>query len=455
MNFASAFVRPGRPRLGASYHRLLTAQVCTQLSDGVMSVALVWLASSLTRDAVLLSLVALATMLPWLVMSLPAGVIADRVDRRVLVASMDIGRSIVLAVIGLVIALNSDALPTPQDLASGADSAPSNALLLLGLLYAGAALLGSAEVIRDNAAQTLMPAVVRADQLEKANGRMMGAEAVLNRFVGPPLAGVLLAVTIAVPFLTNAALLALAGVLAITLRGSFRPKPGVRPDRIAWRSEIGEGFRWLWRHRLLRSLAILLGAMNLLSATAFVLFVLFVQEVLGLYDGWQFGAVMTGVAIGATFGSVAADRIASKVPAGVVLIGSIVGTAAGQGAIGLMDSAVAVWVLCAVAGFSVALWNVVTVSLRQRIIPDALLGRVNSVYRFFGWGAMVFAPVFTGLIVTVADPVLGREWALRLPFLATGVLGLLLVAYAATRVTTATIAAAEQVASSDGAVATR
>lgn len=442
MPFASTSEQSSK--LGAGYYRLLTAQVCTQLADGVMSVAIVWLASSLTRDARLLSLVALVTLLPWLVMSLPAGVLADRFDRRVLVASMDIGRAVVLAAFGLTIALSSDGLPAPHELASGAVSAPANASLLLALLYIGAALLGSAEVVRDNAAQTLLPAIVRADQLEKANGRMMGAETVLNRFVGPPLAGGLIAIAIAVPFLANAALLALAAFLAMSLRGSFRPVLRVRSGGIAWRSEIGEGFRWLWRHRLLRSLAILLGAMNLLSATAFVLLVLFVQEILGLYEGWQFGAVMTGIAVGVTLGSVLADRITARVPTGAVLVWSIAGTVVAQGAVGLMDSGVAVWALCAAGGFAIAQWNVVTVSLRQRIIPDALLGRVNSVYRFFGWGAMAFAPILSGLIVTIAEPALGREWALRLPFLITGALGLLLVAYAARRVTTAQITAAEQ-----------
>lgn len=429
--------------LGANYRKLFTAQMCTQLADGLLSVAVVWLASSLTRDATLIALVALMTRLPWLLFTLPAGVIADRYDRRLLVAWMDVARFAVIAAFAVVVAWNQDGLPSPEQLASGAAPAPANAALLLGLLYLAALLVGSAEVVRDNSAQTLMPSIVHKRQLEKANGRMWGAETVLNQLVGPPLAGALLALALALPFFINAGLLGAAAVLAFALAGTFRPNGQTTSGKIAWRAEISEGFRWLWEHRLLRSLAILLGAMNLLFTMTFVILVLFAQEVLGLFEGWQYGVLTTGIAVGAVLGSFLAHRISTRLSPGTALFTAIIGLSVAQGLIGVMSSALIVWGLGITAGFLIVLWNVITVSLRQRIIPDHLLGRVNSVYRFFGWGMMSIAPLLGGLIVEFAEPVFGREWALRMPFLISGVTGVLLLFYALPRINTAQIRAAE------------
>jgi MFS family permease len=433
-------------RLGANYRKLFTAQMCAQLADGILSIAVVWLASSLTRDATLIAIVALMSRLPWLLFTLPAGVLTDRFDRRLLVGWMDVGRFAVLAAFAVVVARSQDGLPTPEELASGDVSAPANAALLLGLLYLASLLIGSAEVVRDNSAQTLMPSIVHKSQLEKANGRMWGAETVLNIFVGPPLAGVLLAVALALPFALNAGLLGVAAVMVFAIAGNYRPKGQTTSGRIAWRAEIGEGFRWLWHHRLLRSLAILLGLMNLLSTMAFVIFVLFAQEVLGLFEGWQFGVVTTGLAVGAVAGSFLADRVVKKLSPGTALFASMIGLGAGLGLTGLMSSAIAVWVLGVLSGFLVVMWNIITVSLRQRIIPDHLLGRVNSVYRFFGWGMMAIAPIVGGLMVELAEPVFGREWALRIPFVVAGAVTLLLLFYALPRINTTQIRAAEAAA---------
>ena len=152
-----------------------------------------WLASALTRDALAIAAIGLLSRLPWLVFALPAGVIADRVDRRRLVGWMDVVRFALVAGFGLMVLAQQDGVPTPEQLAAGA-APPASAPLLLALLGLLALLLGFAEVLRDNTAQTLMPAVVEKHQLERANGRMWGVETVMNNFVGPPLAGVLLIV---------------------------------------------------------------------------------------------------------------------------------------------------------------------------------------------------------------------------------------------------------------------
>lgn len=432
--------------LPRNYWKLFSSSALTNLGDGLMTVGVVWLASSLTRDAVLITLVGFATRLPWLLFSLAAGVLTDRFDRRILVAVCDAIRCAVIGVFTVFILVNQSALPSPDELATGAPPAPQ-AGLMLGVLFAVALTLGTAEVLRDNAAQTLLPSVVDKSILEKANGRMWGAEMTMNNFVGPPLAGFLVAAAIAIPFASNAVLLAIGALLMFSLVGDFRPSGGAeRSAKINWRAEIGEGFVWLWRHSLLRSLALLLGALNLASAIPMAIYVLFAQDVLGLFDGWRFGLLMTGLATGAVVGSLIAERIAAALTEGRSLLSAMAIFSIGHVAIGVLSSALAVWGVSVILGLGLVVWNVITVSLRQRIIPNHLLGRVNSVYRFFGWGTIALGTLLAGLIVKWLEPIAGREWALRTPFLIAGLICGLLLIYAWRRVSTEAITAAKAAA---------
>lgn len=440
---------PSRPGLGRNYWKLFSASVMTNLGDGLMSVALVWLASAITRDALLIALVGLASRLPWLLFSLPAGVITDRFDRRHLVAWMDVARVVVIAGFAVVVLLHQEGLPTPEQLASGEVPASDSSGLLLAMLCLVSLLLGCAEVVRDNAAQTLMASVVDKPQLERANGRLWGAETAMNNFVGPPLGGLIVAVALALPFFLNAGLLAVGAALIFALSGSFMPRGQTTTGKIQWRAEMGEGFRWLWNNKVLRTLAILLGGMNMLSALSFVILVLFVQDVLGLFEGWQFGIVITGMAVGAVLGSLVAERISARLTQGTSLFVAIIGSGLSFIVIGLTSSPVVVWLVGVVSGVFIVLWNVITVSLRQRIIPDHLLGRVNSVYRFFGWGTISLGTLLGGLIVTGGEPILGREWALRMPFLIAGGAHLLLLIVALPRINTAKILEAQAAAETD------
>ena len=425
-------------RLGRNYWKLFSAMTVTNLGDGLMIVALPWLASAITRDPLHIALVTLATRLPWLLFSLPAGVITDRADRRLLVAWMDVARCCAMLTFGVVVLLNQGGLADPEAVASGVADPPANASLLLGLLYLTALMVGFAEVLHDNSAQTLIPSVVGKPLLEKANGRMWAAETVMNQFVGPPLAGVLLGVAFALPFFVNAGAFAVAVAFIFAMAGTFVPRGRTTSGRIAWRAEMGEGLRWLWRHRLLRSLAVLLGALNAMNMMAMAVYVLFAQEVLGL-DARGFGVLLTGTALGAVTGSLVADRVSRRFGAGTSLLVSIAGLGTALGIIGLASSGALVWGVLVGTGFLVILWNVITVSLRQAIIPDHLLGRVNSVYRFFGWGTISLGSLLGGVLVTAGEPLLGREWALRAPFLVAAAVHVLLFWYALPRINSARV----------------
>lgn len=431
-----------RAGLGRNYWKLWSASVVSNFGDGLSAVAIPWLATAVTRDPMQIALVTLATRLPWLLFSLPAGVITDRLDRRKLVGAMDVMRFVVMGAFAFVVLAWQSDLPTPDQIAGGTADLPENGTVLLALLYLMAFLLGMAEVLRDNTAQTLLPSIVEKDRLEKANGRLWGAEVVVNNFVGPPLAGLLLGLAFALPFFLNAGTFALAAGLVFMLAGQFAPKGKVTSGRINWRAEIGEGVRWLWGHHLLRSLAFLLGAANGLSAAAMAIYVLLAQEILGL-NATEFGVLATGAAVGALLGSVIAHRISVRIGPGTSLFVSLIVLGGCLGVIGLVSSPIVVYVVLVVEGFFITLWNVITVSMRQSIIPDHLLGRVNSVYRFFGWGAISVGTLLGGVLVTVGDAWLSREWSLRLPFLVAAAAHVLMLIYALPRLTNARIAAAK------------
>lgn len=288
-------------RLGANYWRLWVASAISNLGDGVSLIAYPWLASAVTRNPVLLALVAVVRVLPWLFFTLPAGVITDRVDRRKLIIVMDAVRFVITGAVAAFVLAGPGTLPSPEQVESGVFETGSAAYLIV--LYVSALLFGLAEVLRDNAAQTILPAIVEPEALEKVNGNLWGAEMVANSLVGPPVGGFLLGVAFAVPFFFDAGSFALAAGLVFLLAGEFRAPRREQAERIEWKREIGEGVRWLWHHPLLRPMAIVLGLMNGLFTMAVATYVLFVQEILGL-DAGRFGVLMTAGAIGGVLGSV-------------------------------------------------------------------------------------------------------------------------------------------------------
>jgi MFS family permease len=419
--------------------------VITNFGDGVGVVAYPWLASAVTRSPIHIALVTAATRLPWLLFSLPAGVIADRVDRKRLVVLMDVIRFGATVAVALVVLVSQSDLASPADIASGVAQPPPNATLLLVVVYVAALLLGSAEVFRDNSAQTLMPSIVDEENLERANGRLWGSEVVMNSFAGPPAGGLFLVIAFSLPFFVDAASFAVSAALILTIAGKFRasPETGVEVKAPSFRAELKEGVRWLWGHDLFRPMAISLGVLNGMMALATATYVLFVQEILEL-DAGAFGAVLTAGAAGGLVGSLLAARVSKRIGKGTALFASILVFAATLLVTGLTSSVWVVWAMFAISSFFVMLWNVITVSLRQSLIPNRILGRVNSVYRFLGWGMMPIGALLGGLVVAVSEPVLGREWALRAPFLFAAVVQACLYVYALPRLNSAKIDAARE-----------
>ena len=292
------------------------------------------------------------------------------------------------------------------------------------LLYVIGFGLGVAETVFDNASQAILPAIVPRDHLERANGRLIAGEIVTNQFVGPPLGGFLFGISAAVPILFDAGTFAISAVLIASLGGFLVARP--REDgeqRPRMRTDILEGLRWLRDHRLLRSLALLLGAMNFTSTMLFAVFPLYAvgsESALGL-SGLGFGVLLTVSAVGSTLASMLSARAVARFGRGPVLWSTLGASVVVPIAIAATAEVVVVGAAFAVFGASAVLWNVITVSLRQTVIPDRLLGRVNSVYRFLGWGTMPIGAAVGGA--------LAKGFGLRAPFyVSAGVLAIMGVA---------------------------
>lgn len=429
--------------LGVTYWKLWVASVISNLGDGVAGIAYPWLASALTRNPIHIAAVAVVSRLPWLLFSLPAGVITDRVDRRRLVAWMDVFRFIFTLGIALAVFFTQADLSSPDEIASGAASPPDVAGLLLGLVYLAALLLGTAEVFRDNSAQTLLPSIVAKEHLERANGRMWGAEMVMNSFVGPPLGGILLAVAFSLPFFVDAGTFAVAAALVFLIGGEFRPRSDVTESVMpaSFWADLKGGVRWLWRHPLFKPMALALGVLNATNMMALSTFVLYGQEILDL-DAARFGLLTTGFAVGGVIGSFVAERVSKALGQGGSLFATIIVSVVTLVVSGLTSSFWVFWSMGVIMSISVVLWNVITVTLRQSLIPDRILGRVNSVYRFLGWGMMPIGSALGGLVVVAIEPSFGRELGLRAPFIAAAIITAGLFVYALPRLNSSRIAEA-------------
>lgn len=394
-----------------NFRLLFVSTAATNLGDGVVAVAVPWFATLLTRDPVLVGLVAATRQAPWFLFALPAGVLTDRFDHRRTLIACDLARIAVgLALVALAV------LAQPG---TGA------VLGLAGLTFA----LGTAEVLRDNTAQTFLPLVVPNDRLEQANGLLWSTEQAAGQFVGPPLAGLMIAAAIALPFGLQAAALALA--VALVARMALPAATGPRVAPLPFGPALREGLVWLWRHPVLRRLALALGAFNFVGSLFWALFVLYAQEVLGL--GPQgYGLVMAAVAVGGLAGSLIGPALLARMAPSAGLFLGLGGFIAASLAMALTRNLWLIGALLVAEAFCGMLWNLTTVSYRQRHIPPALLGRVNAAYRFFGTGPSAFGALAGGVLVA-AGAGLGPVAALQLPYALTAAGAGAILAYAASR----------------------
>lgn len=397
------------------FGRFVAASGLANLADGVAVLAWVWVASLLTRDAALIALVPVALRLPWAVFAVPAGVVADRVDRRRLILAMD---GLCATAFALAAAALWGAQPLPPASAQGL-AQPG----LFALLCAAALLVGVAEVFRDNAAQTMLPALVPHERLEAANARLWTVEMVGNALVGPAFGALLLGVFLPLPFGLNTAAYAGAALLMAGLPGAYRPVGA--GARRSWWAEAAEGWRFLRGQPLLLRLAGITGLWNLCDQMILFAMVLIAQERLGLSSA-QYGLVLAAGAVGGIAAGLVGERAVRLIGPSRLARGALFVSPACYLALAVAPTALSFALIFAVLEFSGPLWNIVSVSARQRLIPDALMGRVNSLYRLLAWGMMPLGTLLAGGLIAGGEGGLGRAAALHLPLLVAAGLALVL-----------------------------
>ena len=362
--------------LGARYWRLWMSAGLSNLADGIFKVALPLVAVRFTRSPSLIAGLSVALSLPWLLFALQAGAIADRVDRRRAMLGANSVRALVLLLLAAAVATD---------------------LAVLWVLYMAAFCVGIAETIYDTSAQSILPQVVGRELLSRANGRLVAVELAANEFFGPPLGGVIVAAGAAYAFAGPAALWVAAIGVLLSVAGRFRVK---RSHRTTFRADIAEGLRFLWRHQVLRTLAVMVGVYNFATNATFGVLVLYAVgrgSALGL-NGAGYGLLLASTALGSVAGSFIAERVEQVLGRARALIVAIVGGTLLIAVLTMTTNVIGIGAGFFAGGASIAVYNVISVSLRQRVTPDRLLGRVNSAFRMVAWGTMPLGAAAGGLI---------------------------------------------------------
>jgi len=404
-----------------NFNLLLTASTFSNLADGIAGFAYPWLFSLLTRDPLLISIVSVLVNLPRLIFVLYAGVIADKFNRQNILVYTRLGQVFLTSIFIVLIYINLDNIPKVVQFD---EPQFESKFLIISAAYLLAFMFGLLEVTRDNAAQAFLPQIVSKENLPKANGRLFGIEIVTNSFLGTPVGGFLIGFSLITPFIFDT-LLMLVSVFFITgIKGKFERTEGINKEQNT--SEmIKEGVEWLKNNTLLKRLAIYTGIANFFGSMQFPIMILFAQELIGL-NAIQYSFLAYGAAIGGLVGSQVANKVNVRLEESKTLLISVALFGIGMFAPYVTSNPFIVAGSFGLSSFGSVLWNVQAVSIRQALIPDNLLGRVNSVYRLLALGLNPIGAIFGGAIVKILDNSFSREFALRFPFLLGGIFMLIL-----------------------------
>jgi MFS family permease len=393
--------------LGGQFARLWAAATTSALGSGLATIAAPLYVASHTRSPVIVSAAFGVAWLPWLLFALPGGVLVDRVDRRRLMIVIDSVRVVAVAVLATAIATGHAGI---------------------AVLYAVLFAVNTGEVIFRSASQAMIPAVVPRASLERANGWLFGGTLLMQQMVAGPLGGFLFAVAASVPFFVNAGTYAASAILIGLVTGVYRASgrstavasgavtdgdaagsggsaagqgavgeaAGAPGTASVW-AEAAEGFRWLMRQRVLRTMAILIGLLNVTLTAAVAVLVLLARERLGL-SSVGYGLLFTCIAAGGILGSLTGDRIIGWVTATwTIRVGLLI--EAGMH-LTLATSRNVYLIGFALFAFGVhgSLWGIVGSSLRQRLTPPEMLGRVGSSMLFVAAGGNCVGALLGGVI---------------------------------------------------------
>ncbi|MGW6196390.1 MFS transporter [Kribbella sp. NPDC055110] len=370
--------------LGPDFRKIFPAAVISNLGDGALIAAGPLLVASITTEPAAVGAAAFVQQLPWLLFALFSGVLVDRLDRRLMIVAADSFRAIVLAALGLAVLL---------------DTAP------LWAVYLALFLLGTAETLADNASGALLVSAVPKDHLGKANARLFASGTVLQQLGGPPLGALLFAAGAGIPLVFDAVTFAAAAVLIA--RVAVRPPLPDHSTRAAVLHEVREGVRWLWHHSGVRTLALSILVMNITFCAAFATWVLFAREQLGLSET-QFGLLVSVGAVGGVLGMPTYHFLEPRVGSVTLLRAGLVIETTVHLVLALTRNPWVAGATMAVFGVHAVVWGIVSTTTRQVATPDALMGRVNSVYLLASVGGAAIGSALGG--------VLAQQYGLAAPF---------------------------------------
>lgn len=384
-----------------NFKKLLGATSFSNLGDGFYQISIPLLAVQFTQSPALVAGVSIMLSLPWLVFALQAGSIVDRFDRLRVMLIVNGARFVILLSLTYAIGLKFYSLP---------------------MLYIAAFLLGIGETIMDTALTSIVPSLVSKYRLNWANARITAAQTITNTFLSPPLAGYLAGIGISFATGASASMYATAGLALISMRGKYSISAQKMPKVDQhWRKHLTEGLRFLWRNHLIRDLTLFTASMNLFWAGWGALFVLYAVKPgpMSLTE-LEYGILLTAMAIGGLLGSVFSENVQKVFGTRNALVLDFLGTILLVGIPAFTTSVWAVGTAVFLAGFCASVWVVLVASIRQRVTPNALLGRVYSASRFISWGV---GPVGAAIAAMVAE-----LWGIQVMFKISGVLsiGLLL-----------------------------
>ncbi|GAA2564000.1 MFS transporter [Winogradskya consettensis] len=362
--------------LGGEFGKLWTGSAVSNLGDGISFVAIPLLAATLTDSATLVAGLSLAFTLPRLLVSVFSGALVDRMDRRRLMTIVNLARGGVMGVLFVLVAVDLISMP---------------------VLYAVFVVLGLLETVADTSAFSVLPTIVPARDLDRANGRLSTAQIVCDELLGPPLGGLLFGVAAALPVLVDAASFAIAGLLFLMLRGDFRQHLNTDVAREPMIREIGHSLRWLGSHRLLRLLTVMLSLTSLAYMLPFSVLVLFATGTLRLSPA-GYGIALAVSSLGGLAGSFVAPYLRRKLGTAWTIGGTLLLGAAAFLVIAATSSAVLFTAMLALYFFYTTIWSITVASLRQTLVPDEQRGRVAGANKTLGLLGLTLGSLGGGLI---------------------------------------------------------
>jgi MFS family permease len=361
-------------RLGTPFRWLLASSWVSNLGDGIALSAGPLLVASQTHSPFLVASAAMAQRIPWLVLGLFAGAIADRVDRRLLVATVDLLRAGVLAVLALAIV--------------------TDRIGIAGVLVA-MFLLGVAEVFADTTSGTLLPMVVEKRDLGTANARLQGSLIVGNQLVGPPVGAALFAAGSAVPFVTQAVCVALGALLVLQVALPRLPERAEGPTPVL--RDIREGIGWLVHHPAMRTLAVVILTFNVTWGAAWSVLVLWSLHRLHMGEV-GFGLLTTATAVGGIAATTCFGWLERRASYELLMKACLTAEVLMHLALALTTIPWVALLLMFGFGFYAFVWATVSQTIRQRAVPHEFQGRVGSVYLVGIFGGLVVGQALGGAI---------------------------------------------------------